>query len=995
MGYPGDLRSPEDSAYGEHMYEMYLPTEFDLATSKKLLQYEIDTFGGNSGSPVIVKDDMRVIGVHVLGGNINSASVIGPLGNVFETYKRAFDEKPDPSFDVASKVPSRDKTFRVVSIPPKNQKHSEDHKVATHRGDAQSQRESNNTDENTSEEALTEAADESASLRSLLESSVHTHTDPDQFLGKLQHLLEPEMVSAMSEACNGAEGLVTALRFLWNHNEQASESNEALLSTLAKHKSTAKHIGHEVYDHRATIERIGKQAPIFRVLTYGLDAANEVQSATDESVMDHIAHGLSVTVPVAQRELPKLGAIGLPIATIAASFLHMTGTQAAARLGFPAATADPTDAATTDPAPEGEVVDESVPQGLSERAVLAEVALHGIMHLPKGVLKHNKVFEKIQSIVKPLAPIMRRADPMVSSLIQPAITKVALGSVQSAASSTPSQAPQDASQTAQDTSQPTQDAPQITIDAPSTPTADTESAPFTKIGRTVTFDTPDASTADGDTPDPTADNVASSSDAHISALTQALTTAHPHLAHVLPALVERGMKVGHSAFSTAAKFGLPILLGGDKESEYNEQDAESAVPVSGLAQRALLAEAALQVLPQLPAEVVRTLEVPDLDSTLEAFEANAEGHDEADASHSTNAQIVQATGAMIGGVSNLASSVAGSATGFVAHKDMLKNQDLEAQKIQLEHNREYTDRVFHNMDATKSGLAVPYPNLQHHGPDKNLVIPDTDREHPGSPRHPNQASSLPQQIPTRSPRRSPRQSPQTTGGGPPPPPPPPPKDKPKPSLKPSAATAPASGQAGPSDNARGKKPAKPPQVPPKKAAPRPKPPTSPKSSAVSHIPLPIRPATAVPKASPTHSATSSISTQHSGGIPLKTLPSHGATPTQKHIPAPSHPSPTPPHPRNASPTPSHPSSTLPHPSATSPAKKTAPPKPVSPKPVGSAPKKAGGKRAEGEIAEDWLAGFGDAETDEAEGYEGEEDHVEVNGTEENEAEENGEEEDEE
>lgn len=42
---------------------------------------------GNSGSPVMRQSDMASIGVHVLGGNPNSASVIsGPYGNPFDAY---------------------------------------------------------------------------------------------------------------------------------------------------------------------------------------------------------------------------------------------------------------------------------------------------------------------------------------------------------------------------------------------------------------------------------------------------------------------------------------------------------------------------------------------------------------------------------------------------------------------------------------------------------------------------------------------------------------------------------------------------------------------------------------------------------------------------------------------------------------------------------------------------------------------------------------------
>lgn len=47
VGYPGDLKDPKTGEKGAHMYEMFMPTEFDLATqADTMLEYRIDTFGG-------------------------------------------------------------------------------------------------------------------------------------------------------------------------------------------------------------------------------------------------------------------------------------------------------------------------------------------------------------------------------------------------------------------------------------------------------------------------------------------------------------------------------------------------------------------------------------------------------------------------------------------------------------------------------------------------------------------------------------------------------------------------------------------------------------------------------------------------------------------------------------------------------------------------------------------------------------------------------------
>ncbi|KAL8832995.1 MAG: hypothetical protein Q9170_004594 [Blastenia crenularia] len=92
VGYPGDLKDRTTGEKGAHMYEMFLPTDFDLSNqADMMLEYQIDTFGGNSGSPVLRQHDLVSIGAHVYGGTFNSASVIGKYGNPYNDYISAFN----------------------------------------------------------------------------------------------------------------------------------------------------------------------------------------------------------------------------------------------------------------------------------------------------------------------------------------------------------------------------------------------------------------------------------------------------------------------------------------------------------------------------------------------------------------------------------------------------------------------------------------------------------------------------------------------------------------------------------------------------------------------------------------------------------------------------------------------------------------------------------------------------------------------------------------
>lgn len=78
------------------MYEMYERTCWNVARDS-MLHYTIDTYGGNSGSPVLTKGTNKAIGVHVQGGRKNKATIIGKYGNPFPSYIAAFKAKGRPA----------------------------------------------------------------------------------------------------------------------------------------------------------------------------------------------------------------------------------------------------------------------------------------------------------------------------------------------------------------------------------------------------------------------------------------------------------------------------------------------------------------------------------------------------------------------------------------------------------------------------------------------------------------------------------------------------------------------------------------------------------------------------------------------------------------------------------------------------------------------------------------------------------------------------------
>ncbi|KAM0335043.1 hypothetical protein ACHAQA_000077 [Verticillium albo-atrum] len=134
VGFPGDLLNPDverSDEKGAVMWEMYLKRAEPWDTSRTsgnpegLLQYTVDTYGGNSGSPVLLEKptdpkNVTAIGVHVYGGSKNSASVIGASGNVFEQYLEALDVYNGKVNKLVRREPVEDhqkEWLQILSVP--------------------------------------------------------------------------------------------------------------------------------------------------------------------------------------------------------------------------------------------------------------------------------------------------------------------------------------------------------------------------------------------------------------------------------------------------------------------------------------------------------------------------------------------------------------------------------------------------------------------------------------------------------------------------------------------------------------------------------------------------------------------------------------------------------------------------------------------------------------------------------------------------------------
>ncbi|RSM18264.1 hypothetical protein CDV31_002990 [Fusarium ambrosium] len=137
VGYPGDIMN--DGERGARMYEMFRKTDFNVESSDlHMLEYRIDTYGGNSGSPVFNhQKPLRVIGVHVLGGySRNSASVFdGPWGNRFQALQNiasSLTTEKERSKDATRPNKDKEWLWMLEATTTESEDNSQVHKILLH-----------------------------------------------------------------------------------------------------------------------------------------------------------------------------------------------------------------------------------------------------------------------------------------------------------------------------------------------------------------------------------------------------------------------------------------------------------------------------------------------------------------------------------------------------------------------------------------------------------------------------------------------------------------------------------------------------------------------------------------------------------------------------------------------------------------------------------------------------------------------------------------------
>ncbi|KAL9106121.1 MAG: hypothetical protein Q9227_008821 [Pyrenula ochraceoflavens] len=482
VGYPADLFDKQTGEHGAYMYEMFLPTEFDLAQqADTMLEYQIDTFGGNSGSPVFRKSDLVSIGAHVYGGILNSASVIGRYGNPYQDYLAAFAlQIPNTGLNL---VPVTGNSTISAPVP-----------------------------------------------------SAYGNRVPSNGMVNT----EQQRTVSSSQLTAGSRRAITSVPL--KPTSQKVPPSTTKRQEIASRANPCNSCGTVVPGNATTI-------------------SNQVPGVDEETFIDVLKTAASVGAPVLQKILTfglpmALGPIGAPIGALAGFVLNAAGNLAA---NFSKA--------------ESALDTPNLHEGSMERAILAEAVLMAMQSTEMSQHVEESIFTDMRDSVMKVLPIIRKAAPHVMGAMMETALRMALDSLQQYNTKVASGAESFTGSSAEQIRPTFLYSP--SIDDPTDPRAEAFLANVhAAISRNL-----QESAVDGETEEAWID------------------------------IVKAGIRFAGQGVLAAAEHGLPILLqalGSLAESSLEDAaapgDTNHGLSADALAQRAVVAEAALQAVMKLPPE---------------------------------------------------------------------------------------------------------------------------------------------------------------------------------------------------------------------------------------------------------------------------------------------------------------------------------------------------------------------------------------------------------
>ncbi|KAH0555794.1 hypothetical protein GP486_006262 [Trichoglossum hirsutum] len=469
VGFPGDLTNASGEP-GAEMYQMFLNTEYDLAKSKdRMLEYEIDTYGGNSGSPVFRKSDMRSIGVHVYGGDVNSASVIGVWGNTFEVFLSAFNLPAIPAAGApgVKSIPG----LNFVSVPTSGAKKTVPGKIPNggavngHRGGAGESFGEHEDDEGFFDDFLS-TVKKAINIGAPIAGSILQAGLPIAFgpIGAPIGALAGVALRAAGKAAEfemAGESFSSDVKLDDGLVERAILGEAALAGILSMSKETL--ADESLFSHLKDI--IKPLAPIIKTvapkvigtvtepaLRIALDAlSKQNRPGTEANVIARVpkrsregfhaaltgvslkgadpnakafVEALLESSPDAESIWGDIASIG---SVIAKAIVPPGPVSSLISIGL-SALAKSTESdfeGTSDASAAAAAVAISL-DGLHQRAMLGEAALQALMQVPVEKLKEEGIFDIMASAIKAIAPTVFKAAPGIINAVVP-IVKAALG----------------------------------------------------------------------------------------------------------------------------------------------------------------------------------------------------------------------------------------------------------------------------------------------------------------------------------------------------------------------------------------------------------------------------------------------------------------------------------------------------------------------------------------------------------------------------------------
>ncbi|KAI1854417.1 hypothetical protein JX265_012451 [Neoarthrinium moseri] len=496
VGYPGDLRDEKTKEPGAHMYEMYLSNTHNLAESQwRMLEYQIDTYGGNSGSPVIRESDHVSIGVHVYGGSPNSASVIGMYGNPFLDYVAAFDMHAQKvNLPGAISTPG----VQYITVPT-----SKTPDVV--KGPVDLTKSSFgifNTQQGFTQEAR-----------------------PTQHNGFSQNGFAQSGFQPSSGIHDHGNGHIA---YNGHHYSAGNGRQDGSVAWQTRPGNGFVNSGFNSSGFKAVEKSKGGRG------TTPLSAMDE------EGFMEFLKKGIKVGGPILSdvlgTALPMaLGPLGGPISSLASVAISAAGKLA--------------ESGVTESGGIGPVV----PQGVAERAIMAEAAFQAMMKMDHQTLAEEGFFGDMWNAAKKMAPVVKQVAPKVlEAVAQPAlqIALQSLGNVQKSGA-------------------------EGFYDAPKTinRVKNRKATPAIQYSRNLP---------------------ASGAEAFLTRFETAASAGEEGLFGDIFNVAKKAISVAGPVLTKVAKHGLPLLQGMLTEADFEDSKPSAISGIDGLHERAILAEAALQ-----------------------------------------------------------------------------------------------------------------------------------------------------------------------------------------------------------------------------------------------------------------------------------------------------------------------------------------------------------------------------------------------------------------